>query len=100
MKTKRPTIGERAIAGAMDALAHAKGLPSGVIVHHPPVEVNVKAIRQRTGLSQSKFAQRFGFSLDSIQNWEAKRRRPEGPARTLLLIIDRAPEAVEQALER
>jgi putative transcriptional regulator len=50
------------------------------------------------GLSQTQFAAKFGFSLDSIQNWEQGHRRPEGPARVLLVVIAKNPKAVEDAL--
>ncbi|MGH6952376.1 MAG: helix-turn-helix domain-containing protein [Vitreimonas sp.] len=89
--------GESVLRGLREALAHAKGEPSEVIVH-VPATVDVKAIRARLGLSQTAFARRFGFSLDSVQNWERGRRTPEGPARILLTVIDREPDAVARAL--
>jgi putative transcriptional regulator len=98
IKSKRLPLGERIIAGLDDAIAHAKSKPSGVVVHGPP-EVDVKAIRTRAGLSQSIFAQRYGFTLDSVQNWESGRRRPEGPARILLAVIEREPDAVLRAIK-
>ena len=47
---------------------------------------------------QAEFASKFGFSSASVRNWEQGRRRPEGPARVLLAVIDRHPDAVEDAL--
>jgi putative transcriptional regulator len=49
-------------------------------------------------LSQTRFAAKFGFTLDSIQNWEQGHRQPDGPARTLLAVIAKNPKAVEDAL--
>jgi putative transcriptional regulator len=49
-------------------------------------------------LTQAAFAQRYGFTLSSIRNWEQDRRQPEGAARVLLLVIDKEPEAVQRAL--
>ena len=46
--------------------------------------VDVKAIRQRLGQSQTEFARMIGVSVATLQNWEQGRRRPEGPARALL----------------
>lgn len=97
-KRKRPPLGERVLGAAREAVAHAKGEPTNVI-SHVPGDVDVKAIRLRQRLSQSEFARRYGFTLDSVQNWEAGRRRPEGPARILLTVIDREPEAVRRALK-
>ncbi len=65
---------------------------------HVPETVDVKAIRRATGLSQALFAERFGFDLSSIRNWEQGRRRPEGPARVLLMVIKHNPQAVQDAL--
>lgn len=65
---------------------------------HVPETVDVKAIRRATGLSQARFAERFGFDLASIRNWEQGRRRPEGPARVLLMVIKHNPQAVRDAL--
>lgn len=57
-----------------------------------------QAIRSRLGLSQSRFAAIIGVSVRTLQNWEQGRRKPEGPAKALLRVVDRDPEAVLQAL--
>jgi putative transcriptional regulator len=58
----------------------------------------VKAVRKRLGMTQPEFAARFGIPVGTLRDWEQKRRRPEGPARVLLTVIDREPEAVKRAL--
>jgi putative transcriptional regulator len=65
---------------------------------HVPHDVDVKAIRNRLGMTQAKFSDTFGFSLDAIKHWEGGRRNPEAPARTLLTVIDKNPAAVLTAL--
>ena len=65
---------------------------------HVPRDVDVKAIRNRLGMTQAKFSDTFGFSLDTIKHWEGGRRTPEAPARTLLTVIDKNPAAVLTAL--
>jgi putative transcriptional regulator len=65
-----------------------------------PAPPDVKAIRERLGLSQSSFAALMGVSIRTLQNWEQKRREPEGPAKALLRVVDRQPEAVLEALHR
>ncbi|MBI2806204.1 MAG: helix-turn-helix domain-containing protein [Planctomycetes bacterium] len=60
--------------------------------------VDVKAIRRRLGKSQAQFALMIGVSLATLQNWEQGRRRPDGPARALLQVAARHPEAVQAAL--
>ena len=69
--------------------------PSRVVEFAP---VDVKAIRQRLGKSQSEFASMIGVSISTLQNWEQGRRRPEGPARALLRVAAANPEAVAAAL--
>jgi putative transcriptional regulator len=59
---------------------------------------DVRALRTRLGLSQEGFAARFGFSVDAIRQYESHRRAPTGPARTLLRVIAREPDAVTRAL--
>jgi putative transcriptional regulator len=63
-----------------------------------PARVDVKAIRRRMGMTQREFAIRFGFSLETLKNWERGHRRPEGAARALLTVIDKRPDAVLEAL--
>jgi len=91
-------FGERLIKSAEETLSHARGehVP-GMRVHTPP-PVDVRAVPRKTGLSQAKFAAKFGFSPGAGRNWEQGRRTPEGPARTLLLVIGRWPEVVLEAL--
>jgi putative transcriptional regulator len=64
----------------------------------PPAKVDVRAIREKLKLSQSEFAARFGFTAASVRQWEQGRRHPHGPARVLLTIIEREPNAVRRAL--
>jgi putative transcriptional regulator len=60
--------------------------------------IDVHAIREKSGLSQSEFAARYGFSFRTLQEWEQGRARPDGAVRAYLTVIDRNPEAVQQAL--
>jgi putative transcriptional regulator len=57
-----------------------------------------RRVRRKIGLSQIAFARRIGVPVDTVRNWEQGRRAPQGPARALLRIIDRAPETALQAL--
>jgi putative transcriptional regulator len=53
-----------------------------------------KQIRENLGLSQNKFAKLLGISTSTLQNWEQGRRKPEGPAKILLNVAARYPDAV------
>ncbi len=55
---------------------------------------SVTAIRERTGLSQARFAQLLGVSVRTLQEWEQGRRAPSGAARTLLMIAHKNPHAL------
>ena len=55
---------------------------------------SVTSVRERTGLSQAKFAQLLGVSVRTLQEWEQGRRAPSGAARTLLLIARKNPRAL------
>jgi putative transcriptional regulator len=59
---------------------------------------DIAATRRRLGLSQAEFAAWFGISPGTLRNWEQGRRVPDGPARVLLRVIEREPEAVRRAL--
>ena len=89
--------GETILGGAREALAYARGGREGFAAHVPE-RVDVRAVRERLGLSQAKFANRFGFALDAVRNWEQGRRQPDVAARAFLMVIDREPEAVRRAL--
>ncbi len=60
----------------------------------------VKAVREKTSLSQSEFAHLVGVSVKTLQNWEKARRRPTGPAVALLRIIGREPKLAIEAIHR
>lgn len=60
--------------------------------------VDVRAIRAKLGMSQERFARTFGITLAALRDWEQRRRAPRGPARTLLQIIDREPDAARRAM--
>jgi putative transcriptional regulator len=53
----------------------------------------VAKIREKTGLSQARFAELLGVSVRTLQDWEQGRRAPSGAARTLLLIAEQDPKA-------
>jgi putative transcriptional regulator len=55
---------------------------------------DVGKTRQKTGLSQARFAQLLGVSVRTLQDWEQGRRAPSGAARTLLMIAAKNPQAL------
>ena len=98
-KRKKETVFEGIMAGAKEALAYARGEadPSEYKVHIPE-DLDVKAIREATGLTQEAFAMRYGFNLGRLRDLEQRRTRPDSVVRAYLLVIQRNPEAVREAL--
>ena len=101
-KPRRQTegpLGERLLDSLKVLQAHLRGeIKLSETVYHIPPETDVRALRERLGLSQSDFAALFGFSVRSLQDWEQGRRRPEVPIRAYLAVIQRDPQAVIRAL--
>ena len=71
----------------LDGLRELKRGENGRITNIP----DVTSVREKTGLSQSKFAELLGVSVRTLQDWEQGRRAPSGAARTLLTIADKDP---------
>ena len=77
------------------AIARGEREPSRKFIFAP---LDVKAIRKKTGLSQQRFAIIMGVSVRTLQNWEQGHRTPQGPAVSLLRIMDKDPEAAMKAI--
>ena len=85
--------------GLEEAVAYAKGdAEESAYGVHVPERIDVKAIRTNLGMTQEEFAGRFGFSVNTLRHREQGLRQPEGPTRAYLLVIERAPRAVQKAL--
>lgn len=83
--------------GLDDAQAYSRGERAGFRAHEAP-PVDVRAARERLGMTQDRFSRVFGVSLDTLRKWEAGTRRPSGTARTLLRVIEHNPDAVAKAI--
>jgi putative transcriptional regulator len=79
-------------------MIHAGNEKEGRVFKFDPIIV--KNIRKRFHASQIEFARMIGISVDTLQNWEQGRRRPEGPAMALLKVAEVSPETVMKALYR
>jgi putative transcriptional regulator len=91
---------DKIMAGLKDALAFAKGDKRRGVAHQVSIPaIDVRAARAMLGMTQKDFAHNFGVSLDTVRNWEQGRRRPEGPARVLLAVIESNPKAVLAAVK-
>ena len=87
------------LQGAHEALAIARGeVDRTAYTVHVPAELDVRAIRAATGLTQAAFAAAFGFPAGTLRDWEQGRTRPDMAARSYLLVIQHDPEAVRETL--
>ncbi|MDT8448010.1 MAG: helix-turn-helix domain-containing protein [bacterium] len=82
-----------------EAILIDQGRLEGAEVVFGSTGINVAAIRKRYKLSQPKFAQLLGVSVNSLRNWEQGKRQPTGPARTLLKVAALHPSALIDAVE-
>lgn len=66
---------------------------------HVPLEIDIKAIRSKVGMTQKDFASTFGFGIDQLKQWEQGRSRPLDAMRAYLLLIQAQPLEVMNALK-
>ena len=85
------------VSGLDEVDAYLCGQTVGYRVHLPE-EVDVKGIRKQLKMTQARFSDTFGFSLDAVKHWEGGRRKPESSARAFLTVIQKNPAAVIAAL--
>ena len=86
MAKRRRRVGQEILEGLRQLKRGQHGRISTV--------ASVASVREKTGLSQSRFAELLGVSVRTLQEWEQGRRAPSGAARTLLLIASRNPRAL------
>jgi len=83
--------------GLNEALEFSEGKQRKAVVHEfSPLDV--KNIRANVGMSQNEFASAFGISVSTLRHWERGDRTPHGPARVLLNVVAKEPQAVLKAL--
>lgn len=58
----------------------------------------IKALRTKLGLSQSKFAKQFRLSIRTLQKWEQGDTRPETSATLLLRLIELEPHTIKRLI--
>ena len=90
---------EEMTKGTAEARAYMEGERKGFRVTLPET-VDVRGIRKRLRLSQGRFAESFGLSVDAVRHWESGRRQPEAAARALLIVIAADPEFVMRTLAK
>ena len=97
---KSTRLGRVLVASAKEIAGRMRGeieLPMKVVRVAP--DVDVRAIREKQGLTREQFAERSGLQVRAIQEWEQGRRKPEPAVRAYMLVIKNQPAAVRKALE-
>jgi DNA-binding transcriptional regulator YiaG len=85
----------------VQSLKEAKAIANGEAKASRRFEVappDVKAVREKIGLTQGEFARLMRVSVKTLQNWEQRRRNPSGPAAALLKIVSAAPDVAIKSL--
>ena len=94
-------MNEQDFANLVESVKQAGQIKRGTLAPGRRFEfdpIDIKAIREQLHQSQREFAYMIGVSLGTLQNWEQGRRKPEGPARALLCVAAKNPQAVIEAL--
>jgi putative transcriptional regulator len=92
-------LGERLLKAAEEARSIARGNADPATYRvHVPSDLDVRAIRKVTKMTQQQFASTFGFPITTLRDWEQGRSRPDTAARAYLIVISRRPQLVQEAL--
>lgn len=94
-------LGDELIEGMKQAVAYAENEADEDdyrVTEAEEESPDVRQLRNRLEMTQQQFADFLDISVHTLGKWERGERTPEGPARVLLRIVDREPEAVLRAL--
>jgi len=81
----------------LESMREAKAIMRGEMEPSRVFEIkepDVKSIRAKNKLSERDFAIMMGISVKTLRDWEEGRRTPKGPARVLLMVAAKHPEAI------
>lgn len=86
-------IGKEILEGIQEIKAHKAG-KAKLRARELKEPSSAQDIRTKLGLSQEAFAGLIGVSPRTLQDWEQGRRKPQGPAKALLRIVEKHPEVL------
>lgn len=96
MKKKRF---DRLVGSLEEVRAHVTtGRFSGRLTEVRMEADDIRKVRERSGLTQTQFAETFGIGLGTLQKWERGERRPSGAAKSLLRVMQADLPSVVKAL--
>jgi len=80
-----------------ETLDAVRSIKAGKVGHVETVQLlPVVEARQKTGLSQSRFAELLGISVRTLQDWEQGRRKPSRAAMSLIQIAKQRPDVLRE----
>ncbi|MCP4183569.1 MAG: helix-turn-helix domain-containing protein [Hyphomicrobiales bacterium] len=80
-----------------ETLDAVRDIKAGNVGYVQTVEIlPVVEARQKTGLSQSRFADLLGVSVRTLQDWEQGRRKPSRAAMSLIQIAKQRPDVLHE----
>lgn len=82
-----------AIAGSLKTSLEQAKQGNYAIAYTPSLAI---AARQKTGLSQAKFADALNIPLQTLKSWETGQRKPSGAAAALLKLLDKHPNLIHE----
>jgi putative transcriptional regulator len=97
-KTKKVDLYAEIKEGLEEMVAIEKGETEPARVHRFFTSRDIRALREKAGVSQRAFAAMLGVSNRTLQDWEQGRRTPTGPAMNLLRLYEAMPEAATKVL--
>ena len=97
-RTKRINLYAEVKEGLEEMVAIEKGEKEPLRVRRFFTSEDIKALREKAGVSQRAFAAMLGVSSRTLQDWEQGRRTPTGPAMNLLRLYEAMPEATAKVL--
>jgi len=98
---KKPSLATRVERALLEALEYARGereLKTTIVpVGQDFTPKQIIAIREKRGLSQTRFAHLLSVNVKTLQSWEQGLRKPSKPTMRLLQIFD-SPEDFQTIL--
>jgi putative transcriptional regulator len=82
--------------GLLELKDFMDGKDTGATVYTP---IDIKSLRAKYKLSQSKFADEFGLNANTLKNWEHGTRTLDTSTITLFSIIDKYPDIVKNVVK-
>jgi putative transcriptional regulator len=102
IRATRPSVDKGKIAATTEADIRRQQIEDGENPDAPLPSFrpapNVRAIRTKLQMTQEAFATAIGVPVATVRNWEQARTSMDPAVRSLLLVVEREPDAALRAL--